>query len=513
MSSLAVYRYAGAAVAAYVAYRVLSSVVNHVATLRRVRRISPSHKIAHQFINPLNRILSMIIPTDWMTWHENWEWKKGYKQYREYATDDLIFSVFGGKKYVFVANPDLAKIIFDRREDFPKPTEIYVLLDIFGPNVVTTGGEIWRRHRKISAPQFSEKNNMLVHNSTIDVTNEMFRAWDAAAQTTVDGKRETTIVASDDAMNLALSVFSAAAYGKPLQWSQDEATIPKGHKITLKASLEIMSHHLPVYLILPDWAYSLPFTGLASIKTGFSEFVVYMREFIADAKASGQTKTNLLENLVCAADEDIGKLTETELIGNAFIFMFAGHETTANALTFTLAIAAYHPEVQDKLFAEVSTVLQGRDPEYKDYSSLVYTQAVMNEILRLFPPVTLIPKCTRTTQQLGNYTIDSDTEVYIDAATLHRNPKYWGPDPDGFRPDRFLEPYNRNAFVPFSVGPRACLGQKFAQVEYVCALARIVQRYSWRPIPGVTEAECLEAKSLITLKTIRPPRVIMVKRE
>jgi cytochrome P450 len=172
-------------------------------------------------------------------------------------------------------------------------------------------------------------------------------------------------------------------------------------------------------------------------------------------------------------------------------------------------VSALYPEAQQKLHDEILGVL-GPDepPTYKNFHELPYTLAIMNEVLRLYPLVMQIHKWTHEAKTLGPYVVPPHTGINICNFGLHYNPKSWGDDTDKFRPERFLSDptsvaksnWDRNAWSPFSEGPRSCLGKKFAQVEFVAALAMLVQRYEVSLAKGVDPAKVLDSAHLFTLK-------------
>ncbi|KAH6587212.1 hypothetical protein BASA50_001345 [Batrachochytrium salamandrivorans] len=238
--------------------------------------------------------------------------------------------------------------------------------------------------------------------------------------------------------------------------------------------------------------------------------------------------------------------------------MFAGHETTAATMVYALTMLAAHPAAQQRMYEEITLVLKGGDPEYKHIHEMAYTLAVMNETLRLFPPVIGILKYVTNQQTLGKYTIPENTNISLHVSGLHYNPAYWGPDPTVFRPERWfsspncakhatktseffrdnaksrtqpgqfefqthstdheeispndgatssstLQPhlsifsYNRFAFIPFSEGPRSCIGKRFAQVEFITTLALIVQKYTIHLPDGVCIEDLVDSTYQITL--------------
>ncbi|KAH6583588.1 hypothetical protein BASA61_007919 [Batrachochytrium salamandrivorans] len=437
-----------------------------------------------------------------------------------------------------------------------------LMVDIFGSNVVSTEHAEWRRHRKIVAPQFSERNNMCVHRQTVRTVHDMFRSWQTGIHgATANTEHELCINVSEDLAKLALYVISGAGFGMRLDWDtyNTDTILEHGHSMSFKSAIQGVIKGLRSKIILPKLAYALPIPSVQRLKLVFDEFEQYSSEMIRDADT--QTDDNLLVSLTKAsrADTDIGGgLTERELIGNIFIFMFAGHETTAITMVYALAMLAAHPAAQQRMYEEITLVLKGGDPEYKHIHEMAYTLAVMNETLRLFPPVIRILKYAANQQTLGKYTIPENTNINLHVSGLHYNPAYWGPDPTVFRPERWfsspdcakhatktseffrdsaksrtqsgqsafsmhstdhegispndgatssstLQPhlsifsYNRFAFIPFSEGPRSCIGKRFAQVEFITTLALIVQKYTIHLPDGVCIEDLVDSTQQVTL--------------
>jgi cytochrome P450 len=180
-------------------------------------------------------------------------------------------------------------------------------------------------------------------------------------------------------------------------------------------------------------------------------------------------------------------LPDRDLLGNIFIFLLAGHETTAHTLTFCFGLLALHPHEQDKLYRNIMSVIpDGRIPPYEEMPKFTQSLAVFYETLRMYPPVPIIPKMAAEDTMLVTANTAGDkvqvpiprgTKVNISTPGLHYNPKYWS-EPEQFKPDRFLGAWPKDAFAPFSVGARACLGRKFFETEGLAILTILLSRYS-----------------------------------
>ncbi|KAI8619967.1 cytochrome P450, partial [Chytriomyces sp. MP71] len=419
---------------------------------------------------------------------------------------------------LFVGDPAVAReIMVSRSKEIIKPIHVYKILDIFGKNVVTTEHDEWRRHRRIAAPTFSEGNNMLVHKASVDVAERMFKGWDST------GEAEFLVNASEDMMQAALAVISIAAFGMDFPWhaENDSKLVPNGHKLSFKRAIQTVIETLHVKLLTPSWLYVLPIKALQVSRLAFQEFDLYLDEIIQSAKGD-DTKKNLVHMLVNATEGEEGKLTRSELKGNAFIYIFAGHETTAGTLAFALAALAVYPDIQEKLHKAVVAELGDSEPEYSDFSKLKYSLAIMNETLRHYPPVTGIPKFTADKEAvIGDVVVPANTMVTIVTPGIQFCPSVWGDDVEAFNPDRFIDSTTGevHAFggsalglAPFSEGPRSCLGKKFAQVEFVALLSMMSLRYKWRVPEGVKGEDLLMAAPVITLKPAKDVKLVFSRR-
>ncbi|TFK60268.1 cytochrome P450 [Pluteus cervinus] len=394
------------------------------------------------------------------------------------------------------------------------------LLMFFGPNIVSSAGEEWKKYKKICAPAFSDRNNKLVWDETLKIVQEMFDVrWKGKDVITLDHAVEITLP-------IALSVIGVAGFGQTMSW-KDEQTIPPGHKLSFQKATKLTISNLFLNLLIPDWLPSFT-ERLRTARLAFSEFRQYMSEMVDARQAlGGSPQHDLFSNLLEAneGDDSGQKLTKDELIGNVFIFLLAGHETTAHTLCFAFALLALYPEEQDKLYEHISSVFSGSDmPTYSQMPLLTRSQVVLNETLRMFPPVPVVPKYVveDTTLRIGNIqgqttvlTVPAETKVFFSVAGLHYNPRYWK-DPYTFNPDRFLQDWPRDAFLPFSGGPRACLGRRFFETEAIAVLSIIVSRYKIEikeepQFAGETfKQKCdrvLDAKNRITVTPTRVPLV------
>ncbi|KDQ10000.1 hypothetical protein BOTBODRAFT_36620 [Botryobasidium botryosum FD-172 SS1] len=480
-----------------------------------------------------------------------YKWEQKYKLYQKTGWDIYSgISVWPKATVSFsVADASAIKEIVQDKARFPKPA--FAILALYGPNVVTASdNDEAKRHKKVAAPAFSERNNKLVWRETSRIIGEIFADW---------GDKEAVSINHivDITLPLALHVISAAGFGRPISWQDEvrsgaQGAIPAGHLMSYQEAIETVCKGVFTRLLVPSWAMGFR-TRWRKIAVAFHELGQYMSEMIESRRKEGDTiktdedgelyKSDLFSNLLAASDAEgvsgKGVLSEQELMGNIFIFLLAGHETTAHSLAFAMGLLACYPEEQQKLYEHINSVLpDGRSPRYEDIPLLTRSLAVFYEAMRLYPGVPAIGKtATCDTTLTINASIPSGADVtdgkhdqrktvfvpkgtfiMLDVLGLHYNPRHWS-NPDVFNPERFMKAdWNRDAFMTFNAGSRACLGRRFSEIEAVTALTMILMRYKielngdlFQIIPGeaprATRERLLKVTQGITLAPVRLPLV------
>ncbi|KAH7906430.1 614/534 cytochrome P450 [Hygrophoropsis aurantiaca] len=411
-------------------------------------------------------------------------WKEKYKLFEKSGWDIVSAVSWFPSPAIsfFVADPTAIKEVALKRWKFPKHMKEYEVFEIFGSNLVAAEGERWKRHRKISAPAYSKKTNQFVWEETCRILEEMFVHWDR--QFTSNDVTELTRM-------FALKVISTTGFG--VGYESDAA---QGHTMSFGEAITVVSRDGFLKLVLPNWVMRLT-PRFRRVGRAYAELWQYFQDLVADHNdhltnsSTSPQRNDLFSSLLQANDAAEGSsdyLTEEELFGNMFIGFFAGHETTANTLAFALILLARHPDEQDRLYSHVKSVMKGHSvPTYSDMSLYTYTTAVINETLRMFPPVTGFPKYSAedtvlfTTSATSievrkSVSIPKGSKVVINVPGLHYNTKYWA-NPCKWDPSRFQRKWNPDAFIPFSVGSRACIGRKFFEAEATAMLTMLVAHY------------------------------------
>ncbi|MEF8813783.1 MAG: cytochrome P450 [Halovenus sp.] len=232
----------------------------------------------------------------------------------------------------------------------------------------------------------------------------------------------------------------------------------------------------PVARTVPKW---VPIPMWRRYKQGIDEMESLIAEIVSRRKEEGTDgHDDLLSMLLTGTDRDGETMSETLLRDEMMTFLFAGHETTATALTFAWFLLAQHPEVERRLVDEPDDTLDEGYATFGDLPDLEYTEQVFREAMRLYPPVPSIPRETTETLELGGYSLPEGATVAPMQWTIHRDERFWE-EPLQFRPDRFAGENARSAFAyfPFGGGPRRCIGQQFALVEGTLILATLARQY------------------------------------
>ncbi|KAH9172788.1 cytochrome P450 [Lactarius sanguifluus] len=403
---------------------------------------------------------------------------------------------------IYLADAAAIKEVATFRTKFSKPVDMYEALFAFGGNIIASEGEDWKRYRTIAAPAFSERNTRLVWDETIRIMFDLFdNVWGDSPEIVLDHCVDITLP-------IALFVIGVAGFGRRVTWASD-LSVPPGHQMPFKDALYIVSTNLILKMGVPNWAMKLT-ERTRRVNLAFDELRQYMVELV-DARRSAETREerhDLFNGLLDAADDNPDgsvAITEQELVGNMFIFLLAGHETTAHTLCFTFALLALHPNEQERLYQQIKGILVDLNgmPTYEDMNRFTLSMAVLYETLRMFPPVSAIPKraAEDTSLTVGNtdggettFPIPSGTRVDFQVPGVHYNrmlgllpsqglifikvlQRDIGRTPSQFRPERFLGEWPRNAFLPFSSGARGCLGRRFFETESVAAITMMILKY------------------------------------
>ncbi|KAM7198352.1 cytochrome p450 3a7 [Rhypophila sp. PSN 637] len=427
---------------------------------------------------------------------------------------------------VFTGNAEAADGLSRRRKDFVKAVALYKPLEIFGRNVVTTEGDDWVRHRRLTTPPFNERNSALVWEESKRQAVDMLHEWENSPDGQVTNPQR-------DTMMLALHVLTAAGFGRPFTFGKGLETPSDGHSLTYRDALSLILGNLFTAVFtatvnLPSWMLPGKFADIDDAVDNFRRYMIEMVQEERAAMAAGDSeRDNLMSILVRAseASRQEGKgarhLSDTEIYGNLFSYNLAGHETTSNTLAYATILLAAHPDWQEWVRDEVDAVtaacghsVSAKDLQYETaYPQLKRCLALMHETLRLFGAARAVPKTTTISAQTltingHEYVIPPNTFIGVNLAGLHTSSASWGKDSLAWRPDRWitrdkkddtetLAPITTGAFLPWAAGPRVCPGKKFSQVEFVAVLACMLSEYRIEPVTDEKRDKAAAAAALM----------------
>jgi cytochrome P450 len=261
-------------------------------------------------------------------------------------------------------------------------------------------------------------------------------------------------------------------------------------------------------MALPLW---IPTQGNRGLRAALREFqgivdgmIERKRARIREAGEGGSSSTDLLTVLISSKDEETGEtMSDRQLRDEVMTMLIAGHETTANALSWIWYLLDRHPEEQERLREEVVRELGGETPSFANIHRLKRLRMVFLESLRLYPPVWMIDRRALGPDRLGETQVSKGDLVIISSYAIHRKPDLWK-DPDLFRPERFEpgheEQPNKYAYLPFGSGPRVCMGMGFAMIESQIILATLLSRFRAR----LREPAAIRPRPIVTLRPEKP---------
>jgi cytochrome P450 len=389
---------------------------------------------------------------------------------REYG--DVAGYRLGKRHLCLVNHPDLIEhVLTHGSKSFSKRTYVLQLLEpIVGNGLLTSEGDFWLRQRRLAQPAFSRPR--------IAAYGPIMVAF---SQRYLERLRpgETRDLHAD-MMRLALEIVTKALFDADVADDAGEVGA------ALEVVMENFIRRWESLWQLPEW-WPTPSNIRRRRAVRRLDAIVY--RFIQERRQSGAAGSDLLSRLLQARDDtgDGTGMTDLQLRDELMTLFLAGHETTANAMAWTWYLLGQSPDQEAKLSEELDRVLAGRPPTVEDIPHLPYTEAVVQESMRLYPPAYAFGRIASEDCQVGEYLIKKGTTAIMSQWVMHRDPRYFD-DPEAFRPERWVEGLakrlHRYAYFPFGGGARICVGNTFAMMEAVLILATIVPRFRFVLVPG-----------------------------
>ena len=383
---------------------------------------------------------------------------------RSVAAGDMVRLRMPGDSPVALHSPELVdQVLVGKNRSFIKDRLTRGLAEIIGNGLLVSEGDFWRRQRRLAQPAFQRER--IVRHAAGMV---------AAAERMMDTWREGQVIDVHAAMmGLAREVVATTLLSSEVGRRAED----------LGEALEVLMDRYS------DWRHSiipafarLPLPGNRRFTAARERLFAVVDGIVAERRRSSEDRGDLLSILLAARDEDGAQMSDIQLRDEVLILFMAGHETTALALSWALVLLSRRPGAWQRLAAEAESVLAGRPATAADAARLTYTEAVVLETMRLYPPAWSIGREAIEDVEIGGVTLPRGTQVWIFQWSSHRDPRYFE-RPLAFEPERWLDGLlhrlPRFAYFPFGGGPRLCIGHNFAMLEAVLLLATIARR--WRP--------------------------------
>lgn len=369
-----------------------------------------------------------------------------------------------GQQQIYLVNrPDLIEeILVTSQGNFIKSRMLQRAKTLLGEGLLTSEGVHHTRQRKLVQPAFY-KDRLASYAATMVSTAERTqRRWR-------DGE---TLDLAQEMMGLTLAIVGLTLFSRDVESDAEDIG---------KALSDVIGSFNTMLLPFADLIRHLPFGAMRRTKRAQQVLDERIYGIVRERRAEGTDRGDLLSTLLLAAEDGTGAISDKQVRDETMTLMLAGHETTANALTWTWYLLSQNPVAEQRVREEWSSVLGGRMPRYEDLPALEYTERVLAESLRLFPPAWSVGRMAINQFRLFNTMIPAGAICILSPYVMHRNPRFWA-EPGRFDPERFIPEAKASrpkfSYFPFGGGPRLCIGERFAWTEGVLLLATIGQR--WR---------------------------------
>jgi cytochrome P450 len=397
--------------------------------------------------------------------------------------DPLIYLRMG-PVHGYIANaPEIVhEVLVTKAKHFQKWAQQKRVFGKFdGDGLVNSDGEFWRRQRKLVQPAFHTKRIREYADVMVAFTQRQIATWQPGQPINV----------GEQMAYITRNIVTKTLFNSDVAAEQQRIGECIEH-------IQYMAfREMGLGQMIPDW---VPFKYSTAEKQAMADLDALIHRFIRERRESGEDHGDLLSMLLMAEDDKGERMTDVQARDEAMTLFIAGYETTATALTWAWYLLGQHPEAMGLLLEEVDSALRGRLPTFEDLPKLRYTEWVIKEAMRLYPPTWMFPREVAEQVEIGGYPLKVGAMVYLIPYTMHRDSQLF-PQAEAFMPERFApdapKPIPDFAYFPFGGGPRVCIGNAFAMMEMRLLLATIAQQFRLFPLP---ERPAAVPEALITLR-------------
>ena len=388
---------------------------------------------------------------------------------------------------LIINHPDYIKrVLQENYRNYDKNVPIFnVFRPLLGNGLVTNyGGEGWLRQRRLMQPAFHHQRITDIGTIIGAATASMLQRWEIVAQ------KQQPLDVAEEMMHLTLQIVSKALFNSDI--NEQANAFGQAFLHVNGFLMEHFNHPFP--------PLSVPTTRHRRFKAALRTLDAVVSDILRERRRSKADYGDLLSMMMEARDEETGEgMSDKQLRDEIMTLLVAGHETVANALAWSWYLLAKNPGSEERLHAELDQVLAGRTPAVEDLALLPYSRMVFEETMRLYPPVWIIMRKALKDDEVGGHHIAAGSYILWSTYAMHRHPDFWE-RPEDFEPERFtaerVMKRPRHAYIPFSHGPRICIGNSFAMTEAHLIIAAIAQRYRLVLVPD----QKIEPDPLMTLR-------------
>ncbi len=391
---------------------------------------------------------------------------------------------YGSQSFFFLSHPDYIKdVLVTHNASFMKGRGLQRAKRLLGEGLLTSEPPLHTRQRRLAQPAFHKQRIASYASLMVDYAERHQRErWK-------DGQ---TLDVSQEMMHLTLAIVGKTLFDTDTEREAEEV------REALSATMVSFTRFLMPFAELLD---HLPLPSTRRFEQARARLDAIIYRIIDERRKSGADRGDLLSMLIMAQDEEGegGGMTDEQLRDEVMTIFLAGHETTANALTWTWYLLSQHPEVERRLHEEVDAVLARRRPRFEDLPSLRYTEMVLAEAMRLYPPAWILGRRALKDYEVGGYHVPAGAIVIMSQYVTHRDERYF-PEPLRFDPERWTPEAKaarpQFSYFPFGGGPRRCIGEGFAWMEGILVIATLAQSWRMRLEPG----HPVELRPVVTLR-------------
>ena len=369
---------------------------------------------------------------------------------------------------LFINHPDdIEDVLVNKARKFEKGRVMKANMRLFGEGLLTSEGDFWLRQRRLAQPAFHRARVAAYGTTMVEYAERAMRGWKSGEVRDIH----------EDMMEITLQIVGKTLFNAEL--TRDAKEVGETMEVLLKLAADFGKS-----ILIPLW---VPTPRNLRARMGIRRIEKIIYRIIAQKRAEASDTGDLLSMLLAVQDEDGSRMTDKQLRDETITLFLAGHETTANALSWTIWLLAQNPAAEKKFFEELAGVLNGRAPNVEDMPKLTYTANILTESMRLYPPAWGMARLVKEEVEVAGYKLAPGAGVACAQWVVHRDAR-WFEEPKRFLPERWegdlTKRLPRFAYFPFGGGPRQCIGNSFALMEATLILATIAQKFRFKLVEG-----------------------------